>query len=178
VLTEIIMLRALLITASCFALGACANFSIPEFKMPSLGSSAPVSTLEFESEPPGAEVRTSTGQTCRTPCSLSVAASEMTATFTLNGYQPQSVPVKTVTTMASMDTESGEVPVLRLTPNPVYVELMLAPPARKVVPPPAVKPAPQRKPVAAKPKPPVTPMTSAPASAPPPSPWPSSSPAR
>lgn len=29
-------------------------------------------TLQFQSQPPGAEVRTAKGQTCQTPCSLQV----------------------------------------------------------------------------------------------------------
>ena len=45
--------------------------------------------MRFESEPQGAEVKTS-GQTCRTPCELTVqVAPEMSATFALNGYQPE-----------------------------------------------------------------------------------------
>ena len=30
-------------------------------------------TVRFESEPPGAEAKTSDGQTCRTPCALALA---------------------------------------------------------------------------------------------------------
>ena len=58
--------------------------------------------MQFESEPAGAEARTSLGQTCRTPCSLAVAANEFTVSFTLPGYQPQTVPVRIVTS-----TEAG-----------------------------------------------------------------------
>jgi hypothetical protein len=172
-LTEIIMRRVLAITASCFALAACSSFSLPSFEMPSFGSGPTATTLEFESEPPGADVKTSTGQTCRTPCALSVAANELTATFSLNGYQSQTVPVRMASASDNVDTISGEVPPPRMTPNPVYAELMLAVPVRRPPPPPpAVKPAPKKKlkPVA-KPKPSADPMSSPPASAPP-SPWP------
>jgi hypothetical protein len=175
-LTETIMLRVFVISASCFVLAACSGFSLPSFQMPSLGSSAPASTLEFESEPPGAEVKTSTGQACRTPCALSVAANELTATFTLNGYQPQSVPVKTFSAAEGVDPATGEVPPPRMAPNPVYVELLLAVPVRRPAPPPAARPAPKKKPqAAAKPKPEAEPMSSAPAAAPP-SAWPTTTP--
>jgi hypothetical protein len=176
-LTETIMRRVLLITASSFALAACSSFSLPSFEMPSFGSAAPVAaTLEFESEPPGADVKTSTGQTCRTPCALSVAANELTATFTLNGYQPQSVPVKMTPATEGVDPGTGQVPPPRMAPNPVYAELMLAPPVRRPPPPPAAKPATKKKPkTATQPKPSADPMSSAPASAPP-SPWPTPTP--
>src|SRR5262245_30039538 len=46
--------------------------------------------LRFESAPPGAEVKTSSGQSCRTPCELTVQANTaFTATFTLKPYKPQ-----------------------------------------------------------------------------------------
>ena len=45
-------------------------------------------TVRFEFEPPGAEAKTSNGQTCRTPCALALpTATPLTVTFTLNGYQ-------------------------------------------------------------------------------------------
>ena len=77
--------------------------------------------MQFESEPAGAEARTSLGQTCRTPCSLAVAANEFTVSFTLPGYQPQTVPVRIVTS-TEVGTE-GEAAPPRLVPNPVFVEL-------------------------------------------------------
>ena len=62
--------------------------------------------MQFESEPAGAEARTSTGQTCRTPCSLAVAASEFTVSFALPGYQPQTVPVRVVASTEPRDPNS------------------------------------------------------------------------
>jgi hypothetical protein len=87
--------------------------------MPSLNflsSSPPTDAVRFESEPPGAEVKTASGETCRTPCQLSVAvAPEVSATFALNGYQPQTVSLRSFSSA-------------HLAPNPVYVELAAAPP--------------------------------------------------
>src|SRR5581483_10758557 len=101
-------------------------------------------------------------QTCRTPCSLSVPAADFTVTFNLPGYQPQTVPVRLVTSDAAPDRAAEEaVPTPpRLAPNPVYAELAPVPP-----PPPPKKKAPARKKPAA-PKPPASAM--APQAPPPP----------
>jgi hypothetical protein len=97
--------------------------------MPSLNflsSSPPTETLRFESKPPGAEVKTSLGQTCRTPCDLNVQVNHASATFALNGYQPQTISVHS--------EAAGGLSAPRLAPNPVHVELRpvpVAPPAKK-----------------------------------------------
>jgi hypothetical protein len=128
-------------------------------------------TMQFESEPAGAEAKTSTGQTCRTPCSLAVSASEFTVSFALPGYQPQTVPVRVVASNDPRDQATeGDTSPPRLVPNPVFVELQ--PMGR---PPVAQKPAPKKKPKAA---PRGAPTAMAPEQAPsspapaPASPWP------
>ncbi|MBV8747098.1 MAG: PEGA domain-containing protein, partial [Xanthobacteraceae bacterium] len=76
------------------------SFSVPSFKMPSFsmpGFNQPGMPVHVSSIPPGAEASFgSGGETCRTPCTL--AAPNGTGTynvsFTLDGYQPQSVPVR------------------------------------------------------------------------------------
>ena len=183
-LTETIMRRVFVVAASTLALAACADMpKMPDFSMPNMGSTfstPPVTTtLEFESEPSGAEVRTSTGQTCRTPCSLSVAAADFSATFSAPGYQPQSVPVRMIASDEGIDPMTGQTPRPRLSPNPVYAELVAAP--RRPAPATA-NPAARQKPKAtAKPKPKpaasAEPMTATP-SAQPSSPWPTPAPAR
>jgi hypothetical protein len=94
--------------------------------MPSLDfmkSGPSTETLRIESEPGGADARTTAGQSCRTPCELTVpAGGEMAVTVAMNGYQPQTVPVR---------ADGGA----SLQPNPVYVELLpnapLAPTKRR-----------------------------------------------
>jgi hypothetical protein len=105
--------------------------------MPSLDfmkSAAPTEVLRVESEPPGADARTSQGQSCRTPCELSVSSGgEMSVSFALNGYQPQTLQVRTESPPQSF----GDAGPARLQPNPVYAELQpVKPPAKKK---PAVK---------------------------------------
>ena len=50
--------------------------------------SRPTAAVRFESEPAGAEVKTPSGQSCRTPCELTIqVAPELSVTFALAGYQ-------------------------------------------------------------------------------------------
>ena len=101
-------------------------------------------TVRFESEPPGAEAKTSNGQTCRTPCALALPANAPIAvTFSLNGYQPDSENLESI-------PNSNGFPELR--PNPVQVELTPAPPPPKPLKKPTAKKKTGAKP-AAKPKP-------------------------
>ena len=101
--------------------------------MPSMDffkSTPPTEVLRVESEPPGADARTSQGQSCRTPCELTVqSGGEMSVSFALTGYQPQTVQVRPeVAPTSYSDSGSGG----RLQPNPVYAELQsLKPPAKK-----------------------------------------------
>src|SRR5436305_7654411 len=112
------MKRVIAIAACGLSLAACSSMpSWMQFDV--LSKSAPSTTsMQFESEPAGAEARTSLGQSCRTPCSLAVSANEFTVTFALAGYQPQTVPVRVV---APGDGSDADMP--RLVPNPVFVEL-------------------------------------------------------
>src|SRR5438128_2878905 len=118
------------VVACGFALAAC-SASMPSLSF--LKSSPPTEALRIESEPPGAEAKTSLGQSCRTPCELVVqAADELSVTLALAGYQPQTVTVH------------KEADNARLTPNPVFAELQpaRATPIKKRV-------APKKQPVAA-----------------------------
>jgi hypothetical protein len=117
------MRRVIVLTASGLMLAACSS------AMPSLDflKSAPQSeTLAIESVPPGAEAKTSLGQSCRTPCQLAVQpGSEFSVTFALSGYQTQTVSVRPEADGASATPQ--------LSPNPVQVALQRSPPAKKPV---------------------------------------------
>ena len=120
-------------------------------------------TLAIESEPPGAEAKTSLGQSCRTPCQLPVQpGSEFSVTLALSGYQPQTVSVH--------PEADGASAAPRLAPNPVHVELQAVVPLKKPV-------AKKKKPVAAAPRPAASPpvASAAPTPAPFVAPAPSSS---
>jgi hypothetical protein len=167
------MYRVIAIIGGALALAACSSTS----DLGDMFKPAPsMDTVRFESEPPGAEAKASSGQTCRTPCALALpTAGPLTVTFALNGYQ-------TATENLEVLQNTGSPPAL--TPNPVVVELTPAPPAAAKKParkrPAAAKPAAAKKPAAKKPA-----AASAPASAPAPapaaqqqSPWPATPPAR
>ena len=117
------MSRVIAAMACGLALAGCA------MSMPSLDffKSAPATeTLRIESEPPGADARTSQGQNCRTPCELTVpAGAETTVSFALNGYQPLTVAVRT-----EQPGGAGSGFEARLQPNPVYAELQPLTPVR------------------------------------------------
>jgi len=147
------MYRVFAICAGALTLAACS--STPEWmSLDGLKPAPQVSTVQFESEPPGAEAKISNGQTCRTPCALALPVdAPLTVTFTLTGFQPETEALVPLVLTGS-PTE--------LQPNPVAVALTPAPPPPK---PAAKKPA--RKPVAKKPAPkPAPKAASAPAARP------------
>lgn len=159
------MHKMLAIAACGLALAACSSSG------EMLKTATPTVPLQFESEPAGAEVKTSGGQTCKTPCALAVPAADFMATFSLTGFEPQTVAVK----MMPPDDPRGENEFgpsqPRFDPSPVYAELVKAPPPRRTAPkkqrttrPAAEAPAPA--PAAAPAPAPVQPA------APAPSPWP------
>ena len=115
--------------------------------MPSLDffrSAPPTEVLRIESEPPGADARTAEGQSCRTPCELTVPSTgEVAISFALQGYKPQTINVRAEAPPAASYAEAA--PPARMQPNPVYAELTPAAPPRQ-----KKKAAPPKKKVAAK----------------------------
>jgi hypothetical protein len=126
-----VMRHVIVFSLAGIALSGCASFSIPGSDIFS-STPAPV-TIQLESMPSGAEARTSSGPSCRTPCSLSVPAEPMTVTFTMDKYQPQAVslqPTKRPAANPNPDVQF-ETYVTDLEPNPVFAQLEpTAPPKR------------------------------------------------
>lgn len=142
------MRRVFVISLAGIALSGCASFSVPGLDF--LTPSPPMATLQLESMPPGAEARTSAGPSCRTPCSVSVPASQpLTVTYTLDRYQPQTVSVQPLQqTVAGPNVDLGPSYVVELEPNPVFAQLAPVGPAKRA------KRAPPPKRVAKRPPPP------------------------
>ncbi len=134
------MVKHLSIVACGLALAACSSSG------DLMRTATPTVPLQFESEPPGAEVKTSGGQTCRTPCALAIPAADFQVTYSLNGYQPQTIPVKLLPPDDMRGTEemglTGSTP--RFDPSPVMAELVKGGPRRA----PAKKPRVAKKPPA------------------------------
>jgi outer membrane biosynthesis protein TonB len=162
------MYRVIAIVIGGLALAACS--STPDWmNIDALKPAPAMDTVRFESEPPGAEAKTSNGQSCRTPCALALPTiAPITVTFALNGYQPDTETIDPI-------SNTNGYPELR--PNPVQVELTPAPPSPK----PVKKPAPKKKTgaqPAAKPKPKTsaTPAPAPQAQQQAPAPWPATPP--
>lgn len=128
-------MRIIVVVAAGIGLAGCSSLSLPS--MPSFGSSAPVATtIQMESLPIGAEAKTSTGQSCKTPCALSVPAAEsFTVTFSLPKYQSETVQVQVQRQAADYtdpDNQAANSSAnVLVEPNPVYAELQPAAPQKK-----------------------------------------------
>ena len=110
--------------------------------------------MELDSVPPGADARTSQGQSCKTPCSVAVPAAEgFSVSYTLANYQPLTVPVQVPHQPGDLTSPAATT----VDPNPVVGEL------QPVTPPKPVRKKP-RKPRA--PKATAAPATAAPAASP------------
>jgi hypothetical protein len=118
------MRRVAFALVSALAVAGCS--SLPTGWLPSMSLGGGVG-LKLESEPPGAEAVTSVGPGCRTPCVVSVPPrDELSVTFNLPGYLPQTIPVQLRGPGAGTDSEFAS--VAELTPNPVFAQLEPAPP--------------------------------------------------
>jgi hypothetical protein len=105
------MSRVVAFVACGFTLAACSG---PVPGLDFLKSSPPTAALRFETVPPGAEVKVA-GQSCRTPCELTLPVADVSATFALKGYQQQSIAVH---------SEGGGVfSTAQFAPNPVHADL-------------------------------------------------------
>jgi hypothetical protein len=105
------MRQLILIVACGLTLTACADYlpSLPSFGF--FKSTPPTEQLRIDSEPQGAEAKSSQGA-CQTPCDLSVASgSDFVVTVSMPGYQPFTMSVR------------PETPGGQLQPNPVFAEL-------------------------------------------------------
>jgi hypothetical protein len=124
------MRRVIVIAVAGLSLAGCSSMSWDVFK-----SAPPTVQVQLESQPPGADARTSIGPSCRTPCSVAVTPpdSGFSVSYTLPRYVPANIPVR-VTRVPGDFFSAGTVTV---DPNPVFAELQLAgpppKPARKIM---------------------------------------------
>jgi hypothetical protein len=123
------MRRVIAIAVAGASLGGCS--SMPSFS--SVGdyfkSTPPVMQVQLESQPPGADAKTSLGPGCKTPCSVSVPAPDtgFSVTYTLPRHEPATVQVNVIRNPGDVG-----IPATTVTdPNPVFAELRPAgPPPR------------------------------------------------
>src|SRR5580704_3924782 len=164
------MLRNRLIAAAIIvlsvALAGCTSSSLPSW----MGGPPPVpptQALQFESDPPGADARTSQGQNCRTPCALAVPVASQSVTFAKAGYLPQTITVELRQPGEGQPLDSNA-PASALSPNPVAVVLQSAKPPKPVMRPKPRKPVARVAPATAAPPPPQPPQNGSPFPPPPP----------
>src|SRR3954470_4135952 len=80
--------------ASALLLAGCASWTPSWDWVPSSLSGGSSVSLTIESDPPGADAKTSIGPSCRTPCMIPVPADRsFTVNYSLNGYLPQVIQV-------------------------------------------------------------------------------------
>jgi hypothetical protein len=114
------MRRVIAVAVAGASLAGCSSFSLDAFK-----PTPPTVQVQLESAPPGAEARTSVGPGCKTPCSVAVEApdSGFSVTFTLNKFEPATIPVQVIRV-------AGD-PSVTIDPSPVVAELRPAGPPPK-----------------------------------------------
>ena len=84
-------------------------------------STPPTVQVQLDSTPQGADARTSLGPGCKTPCSVSVPVPEggFSVAYTMNKFEPATVPVTVVHNPGDFTTPS----TTNVNPNPVVAEL-------------------------------------------------------
>ena len=126
--------------ASALLIAGCAAWTPSWDWIPgSLSGGANVS-LTIESDPPGADAKTSIGPSCRTPCMIPVPADRsFTVNYSLNGYLPQVIQVgprgaadAAIDVAGGVGETYGGPATLEIVPNPVYAQLQPAPPPAAV----------------------------------------------
>ncbi|MBI5262142.1 MAG: hypothetical protein HY852_10050 [Bradyrhizobium sp.] len=125
------MRRVIAIGLAGMGLAGCSTFSWDAFK-----STPPSIQVQLESNPPGADARTSLGPGCKTPCAVTVPAPEtgFSVSYTLNKFESATVSVQIIRTPGDLATPAS----VTTDPNPVYAEL------QPIVPPKPVKKAPKK----------------------------------
>src|SRR5258708_25498856 len=111
------MRRVIAIAAASLSLAGCSSFSMDYFK-----SAPPTMQVQIESNPPGADARTSLGQTCKTPCSVTLPVPEsraFTVTYPMPRFQPATLPVQIIREPGNLITAGTASP----DPHPVVPEL-------------------------------------------------------
>jgi hypothetical protein len=86
--------------------------------------------ITLVSTPPGADAITSLGPGCKTPCTAAVPSptDDFSVSFSLNGFQPMTVPVRITRSVGGLMTPS----FTSLNPNPVVAQLQpVATPAKQ-----------------------------------------------
>jgi hypothetical protein len=119
------MRRVIAIALVGASLGGCSSSSIGDY----FKSTPPTLQVQLESQPSGADAKTSVGPGCKTPCSVSFPAPEggFSVTYALAKFEPATVSVKVIRNPGDFTTPA----TATTDPNPVFAELRpTAPPPK------------------------------------------------
>jgi hypothetical protein len=122
------MRRVIVIAAAGFSLAGCSSFS-------SMGdyfkSTPPTVQVQLDSQPKGANARTSIGPSCKTPCSVTLPITPETTGFSVSYELDKFLPV-TVQALITRNPGDFSTPAsINVDPNPVVGELQpLGPPPK------------------------------------------------
>jgi hypothetical protein len=110
--------RAFALVICGFGLAACSSSTMPG--LDAFKAKPTTTVLLIQSNPAGADARSSLGGTCRTPCTMTIGtAGDFTISFARDGYEPQTITVHS--TMSEGGYTTAPSPVLD--PNSVFVTL-------------------------------------------------------
>jgi hypothetical protein len=120
--------RVIAIAVAGGCLGGCS--SMPSLSWDYFKSTPAPIQVQLESQPPGADARTSVGPGCKTPCSVSVAPPDtgFTVTYNLPRFQPATIPVQVIHNAGDLTTSA----TTTIDPNPVFAQLAPAGPPPKM----------------------------------------------
>jgi hypothetical protein len=116
---------AIALAGASASLGGCSSTSFSDY----FKSTPPTIQVQLESQPSGADAKTSIGPGCKTPCSVSVSTADSTFTvsYALDKYEPTTVTVKVIKTPGDLTTSA----TTATDPNPVFAELQPSGPPPK-----------------------------------------------
>ena len=121
------MRRVIAIAVAGFSLAGCSSFSMGDY----FKSTPPTVQVQLDSQPQGADARTSIGPSCKTPCSVTLPITPETTgfsvTYELNKFLPTTVQALITRTPGDFSSPTTIV----ADPNPVVAQLQPAGPPPK-----------------------------------------------
>ena len=107
----LIMRRVIAIAVAGASLGGCS--SMPSLSWDAFKPTPPAMQVQLEFDPAGADAKTSVGPGCKTPCSVSVPAPDagFSVTYTLNRFQPATIPVQVIRNPGDFSTPPRRPPI-------------------------------------------------------------------
>jgi hypothetical protein len=115
------MRRLIAIAIAGASLGGCSSTPSLSSFSDYFKSTPPAIQVQLESQPPGADAKTSLGPGCKTPCSVSVSPPDnsFSVTYTLNRFEPATVQVAVIHNPGDFTNPE----TTTTDPNPVFAEL-------------------------------------------------------